>query len=254
MIGSLPQFGNGRGNSKLGRLSSALPHSSSYHGHEFGRDSELMPGEVRASQFSRCSVNLWEDWSTLQGDAMRAGRLGTYIHGRGKIGVLVEVSCNSEFRAQSDEVQKLVHDIAMQIAATNPKFIRKEQVPPEVLEEQIRRYRFATASVGKPKEVMMRLIEGVSFKIYEELCLYEQPFIKDASISIKELIAGRTGAVGEEIRVRRFVRFNLGERDATVATDLDSDSEGGNESGFIGNRPKSPKGGVGSSAVRRNAK
>jgi elongation factor Ts len=145
------------------------------------------------------------------------GSVASYIHAGGKIGVLVEVNCESDFVARTDDFKELVHDIAMHIAASDPKFIRKEDVTPEAYEREKDIYRAQAAATGKPPQVVEKIVEGKMSKFYEEVCLYEQPFIKDQTISISQLIATKIGKLGENISVRRFARFKVGEAGATVA-------------------------------------
>src|SRR5271165_4680925 len=146
------------------------------------------------------------------------GSVASYIHAGGKIGVLVEVNCESDFVARTDDFKNLVHDVAMHIAATDPRFIRKEDVTPEAYEKEKDIYRAQAAATGKPAPVIEKIVEGKMAKFYEEFCLLEQPFIKDQAISIKELIAQKVGKLGENLTVRRFARFKVGAPDWTVAT------------------------------------
>lgn len=145
------------------------------------------------------------------------GSVASYIHAGGKIGVLVEVNCESDFVARTEDFKELVHDIAMHIAASDPKFIRKEDVTPEAYEREKDIYRTQAASTGKPPQVVEKIVEGKMSKFYEEVCLYEQPFIKDQTISIAQLIAAKIGKLGENISVRRFARFKVGEAGETIA-------------------------------------
>ena len=145
------------------------------------------------------------------------GSVASYIHAGGKIGVLVEVNCESDFVARTDDFKELVHDIAMHIAASDPKFIRKEDVTPEAYEREKDIYRSQAASTGKPPQVVEKIVEGKMSKFYEEVCLYEQPFIKEQTSSISQLIATKIGKLGENISVRRFARFKVGEAGATIA-------------------------------------
>src|SRR5271166_1154086 len=145
------------------------------------------------------------------------GSVASYIHAGGKIGVLVEVNCESDFVARTDDFKELVHDIAMHIAASDPKFVRKEDVTPEAYEREKDIYRAQAAATGKPPQVVEKILEGKMAKFYEEVCLYEQPFIKDQTISIAQLIAGKIGKLGENITVRRFARFKVGEAGETIA-------------------------------------
>jgi elongation factor Ts len=145
------------------------------------------------------------------------GNVASYIHAGGKIGVLVEVNCESDFVARTDDFQNLVHDIAMHIAASDPKFVRKEDVTPEAYNREKEIYRAQAASTGKPPQVVDKIVEGKMSKFYEEVCLYEQPFIKDQTISVSQLIAEKIGKLGENISVRRFARFKVGDVGETVA-------------------------------------
>jgi elongation factor Ts len=145
------------------------------------------------------------------------GSVASYIHAGGKIGVLVEVNCESDFVARTEDFKELVHDIAMHIAASDPKFIRKEDVTPGTYEREKDIYRTQAASTGKPPQVVEKIVEGKMSKFYEEVCLYEQPFIKDQTISIVQLIAAKIAKLGENISVRRFARFKVGEAGETIA-------------------------------------
>ncbi|HXZ27105.1 MAG TPA: translation elongation factor Ts [Terriglobales bacterium] len=145
------------------------------------------------------------------------GSVASYIHAGGKIGVLVEVNCESDFVARTDDFKSLVHDIAMHIAASDPKFIRKEDVTPEAYEREKEIYRSQAAATGKPANVVEKIVEGKMSKFYEEVCLYEQPFIKEQTITVAQLIASKIGKLGENIAVRRFARFKVGEAGETIA-------------------------------------
>jgi elongation factor Ts len=145
------------------------------------------------------------------------GSVASYIHAGGKIGVLVEVNCESDFVARTDDFKQLVHDIAMHIAASDPRFIRKEDVTSEAFEREKEIYRSQAAATGKPANVVEKIVEGKMGKFYEEVCLYEQPFIKDQAVNISQLIATTIGKLGENIAVRRFARFKVGDAGETVA-------------------------------------
>ena len=145
------------------------------------------------------------------------GAVGTYIHAGGKIGVLIELNCESDFVARTDDFQELLKDIAMHIAATDPRYIRKEDVTAEDLEREKEIYRAQAAATGKPAPVVEKIVEGKMSKFYEEVCLLDQPFIKDQSFAIKDLIAQKVGKLGENITVRRFPRFKVGDPNWTVA-------------------------------------
>jgi len=145
------------------------------------------------------------------------GSVASYIHAGGKIGVLVEVNCESDFVARTDDFKNLVHDIAMHIAATDPRFIRKEDVTPEAYEKEKDIYRAQAAQTGKPAPVIEKIVEGKMGKFYEEVCLYEQPFIKEQTMTVSQLIASVIGKLGENISVKRFARFKVGDVGETVA-------------------------------------
>jgi elongation factor Ts len=149
--------------------------------------------------------------------ATSEGSVGYYIHAGGKIGVLVEVNCESDFVARTEDFKELVHDVAMHIAASDPKFVRKEDVTPEAFEREKDIYRAQAATTGKPPAVVEKIVAGKMEKFYEEVCLLEQPFIKDQTVSISQLIASKIGKLGENIAVRRFARFKVGDVNATVA-------------------------------------
>jgi elongation factor Ts len=145
------------------------------------------------------------------------GAVGQYIHAGGKIGVLVEVNCESDFVARTEDFQELLKDIAMHIAATDPRYIRREDVTAEDLAREKDVYRAQAAATGKPAPVIEKIVEGKMTKFYEEVCLLEQPFIKEQSVSIKEHIAQKVAKLGENITVRRFARFKVGDPTWTVA-------------------------------------
>ena len=145
------------------------------------------------------------------------GSVASYIHAGGKIGVLVEVNCESDFVARTDDFKDLIKDIAMHIAAADPKFVRKEDVTPEAYEKEKEIYRAQAASTGKPANVVDKIVEGKMTKFYEEVCLYDQPFVKEPGITVSQLIASKIGKLGENISVRRFARFKVGDVGETIA-------------------------------------
>ncbi|MFZ3265724.1 MAG: translation elongation factor Ts [Terriglobales bacterium] len=157
------------------------------------------------------------------------GSVASYIHAGGKIGVLVEVNCESDFVARTEDFKELIHDIAMHIAASDPKFVRKEDVTPEAFEREKDIYRAQAIASGKPANIAEKMVAGKMEKFYEEVCLLEQPFIKDQTISISQLIAAKIGKLGENIAVRRFARFKVGDVTATVAFTSPKADEGGDE-------------------------
>ena len=145
------------------------------------------------------------------------GLVGTYIHAGGKIGVLVELNCESDFVARTADFHELLKEIAMHVAASDPRYVRREDVTAADLEREKDIYAAQTAAMGKPEKVVAQIVEGKMAKFYEEVCLLEQPFIKDQAVTIKELIAQKVAKLGENITVRRFARFKVGAPDWTVA-------------------------------------
>jgi elongation factor Ts len=145
------------------------------------------------------------------------GAVGTYIHAGGKIGVLLEINCESDFVARTTDFQDLLKDIAMHIAATDPRYIRKEDVTADDLEREKEIYRAQAAQTGKPAPVIEKIVEGKMSKFYEEVCLLEQPFIKEQTVTIAQLIAQKVGKLGENLQVRRFARFKVGDANWTVS-------------------------------------
>lgn len=149
--------------------------------------------------------------------AKKAGRIAaegivdSYIHGGGSVGVLLEVNCETDFVARGDQFKALVHDIALHIAAAKPMYISKEEVAEEELVKEREILRQQAINEGKPANVVEKLVEGRIKKYYEEFCLLEQPFVKDSSKTINQLITEAIAAIGEKITVRRFVRYEMGE-------------------------------------------
>lgn len=143
--------------------------------------------------------------------ATKQGLIGSYIHHGGQLGVLVEVNCESDFVARTDDFQELVHDLAMHIAAADPKFIRKEDVTPSTLEREREIQKARVIAEGKPEAVADKIVEGRMGKFFEEVCLYEQPFVKDNSLTIDQLIKTKIAKLGENISVARFTRMKVGD-------------------------------------------
>ncbi len=139
------------------------------------------------------------------------GLVGHYIHAGGKIGVIVEVNCESDFVARTEAFQQLCHDVAMHIAAVDPRYLRREEVTPEMLAKEREIYAAQARATGKPEPVIERIVTGKMEKFYEENCLYEQHYIKDESVTIGEMITQSIAKLGENISIRRFVRFKVGE-------------------------------------------
>ena len=157
--------------------------------------------------------------AAAQKKAQRAtseGMVGYYIHAGGKIGVLVEVNCESDFVARTEDFQKLCHDVAMHIAALDPRFLKREEVTQEILDRERDIYKDQAKQTGKPEAVIEKIVNGKMEKFYEENCLYEQHFIRDEGVTVKELIDLTIAKVGENISVRRFARFKVGEGDVVA--------------------------------------
>ncbi len=141
----------------------------------------------------------------------KQGVIASYIHPGAQLGVLVEVNCESDFVARTDDFQNLVHDVAMQIAAADPQFIRREDVTPAVLEKEREIQRARAIGEGKPEKMADKIVEGRLNKFYEEVCLYEQPFIKENTTTVGDVIKTKIAKLGENITVSRFVRFKVGD-------------------------------------------
>src|SRR6185437_14895963 len=149
--------------------------------------------------------------------ATSEGLVGSYIHAGGKIGVLLELNCESDFVARTDDFQRLCHDVAMHIAALDPRFLRREEVTQEILDRERDIYSEQARATGKPDPVIEKIVSGKMEKFYEENCLYEQHFIRDEGITVKELIDQTIAKRGENIAVRRYARFKVGESDGAGA-------------------------------------
>jgi len=153
----------------------------------------------------------------LQAAAKRAtrstqeGMVGSYIHGGGRLGVLVEVNCETDFVARTEDFQDLVHDLAMQVAASTPLYLSREDVPAEIVTKEQHIYEEQAKASGRPAQAVPKIVEGRLEKYFQEVCLLDQPFVKDPSMTIQELIKAKIAKMGENIIVRRFVRFQLGE-------------------------------------------
>jgi elongation factor Ts len=141
----------------------------------------------------------------------KQGVIASYIHPGAQLGVLVEVNCESDFVARTDDFQGLVHDIAMQIAAADPQFIRKEDVTAPALAKEQEIQRARALAEGKPEKMIDKIVEGRMSKFYEEVCLYEQPFIKENTTTVADVIKTKIAKLGENIAVARFVRFKVGD-------------------------------------------
>ncbi len=139
------------------------------------------------------------------------GVIGTYVHSGSRIGVLIEVNCETDFVARNEEFQTLVKDLCLQVAASRPSFVKREEVPAEVVEKERAIYQGLAQEMGKPEAAWPKIVEGKLEKFYEEQCLLEQPFIRETSMTIKDLLAQKIAKIGENITVRRFTRYELGQ-------------------------------------------
>ncbi len=139
------------------------------------------------------------------------GAVASYIHMGGKIGVMVEINCETDFVAKTDDFRATAKDIAMHIAAANPRYLKPEEIPEDILEKEKDIYRSQALAEGKPEKILDRIIDGKLKKFYEDVCLLEQKFVKDTDISVRTLVNNMIAKTGENIVVRRFARFQLGE-------------------------------------------
>ncbi len=141
----------------------------------------------------------------------KQGVIGSYIHPGAQLGVMIEVNCESDFVARTEDFQELVHDLAMQVAAADPQFLRKENVTEEALARERDIHRARALNEGKPEKMVDKIVEGRMNKFYEEVCLYEQPFIKENTTTVHDLIKAKIAKLGENISVSRFTRFKVGD-------------------------------------------
>lgn len=139
------------------------------------------------------------------------GLVTSYIHGQGRIGVLIEINCETDFVAKTEDFQNLARDIAMQVAASKPEYVNREEVPSDVVERERSIIRELTLNEGKPENIVDKIVDGRMNKYFNEICLLEQPFIKDTDKTVEELINEKISVIGENIQVRRFARYELGE-------------------------------------------
>ena len=162
--------------------------------------------------------------------AKKAGRIATdglvssYIHAGGKMGVLVEVNCETDFVAKTEDFQTFVKNIAMHIAAANPQYIRREEIPEDVLERERAIHRTQAQEAGKPQKIIDKIVEGKMERFYSEVCLLEQTYVRDSDLTIKEFLDAMIAKIGENISIRRFARFQLGERLSSQSTPTSSSS------------------------------
>jgi len=170
--------------------------------------------ELNDGDFEKAAIYLRE--KGLAAAAKRASReareglIGSYVHAGSQVSALVEVNCETDFVANTDEFQALAHDLAMHVVAANPTYLGREQVPSEAVEEEKAIYRAQMVDSGKPDHIVDRIVEGKLQKYYEENCLLEQPFIKDGGMTVAELVQSANALLGENIVIRRFVRFEVG--------------------------------------------
>ena len=146
--------------------------------------------------------------------ATKQGLIGSYIHHGGQLGVLVEIDCESDFVARTDDFQELMHDVAMHIAASDPKFIRKEDVSEELMARERDIQKARVIAEGKPAAMADKIVEGRMSKFYEEVCLLEQPFVKEPTLTVGQLVKTKIAKLGENISIARFVRFKVGDSQA----------------------------------------
>lgn len=139
------------------------------------------------------------------------GLITSYIHAGGKIGVLVEINCETDFVARNEEFKEFSKDIAMQIAAVKPLYVKRDDIPQDVIEKEKEIYATQAKATGKPDKVIEKIVEGKLEKFYEEVCLLDQPFIKDSNVKVKDLLTNLIAKIGENIQIKRFVRFQVGE-------------------------------------------
>jgi elongation factor Ts len=151
--------------------------------------------------------------------ATKQGLIGTYIHHGGQLGVMVEINCESDFVARTDDFQELIHDVAMHIAAADPQFVRKEDVTPLAIEKEKDIQKARALAEGKPEKMIEKIIEGRMSKFYEEICLLEQPFVKEPTLTVGQLVKTKIAKLGENITVTRFVRFKVGDSQAAETGD-----------------------------------
>ena len=175
--------------------------------------------------------------------ATKQGLIGSYIHAGGQLGVMVEVNCESDFVARTDDFREMVHDIAMHIAAADPRYLRREDVPGSVLEKEKEIARDRARNEGKPEKVLDRIVEGRLTKFYEEVCLLEQPFVKEATLTIEQLVKTKIAKLGENISIARFIRFKVGD---VAAIEAAGEADGAEAAPTA---PVSPQAGGGSATV-----
>lgn len=169
--------------------------------------------EESSGNFDEAIKNLRKSGSKIAdkkiGRGTSEGYVGSYIHSNGKIGVLVEVNCETDFVARGEEFRNLVHDIAMHIAALNPKYVSSKDISPEMKKEKKEEFMEATKNEKKPKDIIEKIVEGKLKKYFDEVCLLSQPFVKDPEKTIEGLITEKIAKFGENVQVKRFVKFEI---------------------------------------------
>lgn len=151
------------------------------------------------------------DLAKKSGRATNEGLVSSYIHAGGRIGVLVQVNCETDFVARNEDFQAFGRDIAMHVAASTPLWVSRDDVPSEVVEHELSIYKAQAADTGKPEEIQQKIAEGRLEKYYKEVCLLEQPFVKDPDITVEQLLGEMVAKLGENMTVQRFARFEIGE-------------------------------------------
>lgn len=188
----------------------------------------------KALEESNGDIEKAVDWLRKRGIAKAAKRAGkiaaegtvaSYIHGNGKIGVLVEVNCETDFVAKNEQFTGLVNDIAMHIAASQPDYLTRDEVPAELVEKEKAVHRDTLKAEGKPEEMIEKILDGKMSKFFGEICLLEQKFIKDEEKTIEQLLVTKTGEIGEKISIRRFALYRLGEGIEKEETNLAKEVE-----------------------------
>ena len=171
--------------------------------------------EASGGDFDKAAEFLRE--KGLAAAAKRAGRtasdgvIGVYVHHGQRVAAMVELNCETDFAAGTEEFQSLAHDLAMQVVATQPQYLIREDIPPEVIETEKQIYRAQMEGQGKPDHILDRIVEGKLEKFYQDVCLMEQPFIKEEDLTVEDLIKNAVARIGENIVLRRFVRYQIGD-------------------------------------------
>ncbi|MCH7909095.1 MAG: translation elongation factor Ts [Candidatus Hydrogenedentes bacterium] len=158
--------------------------------------------------------------SKRDGKTASEGAISQYIHMKGKIGVLAEINCETDFVARGEEFQELCKNICLQICSTAPRWIRREEVPQEIIDAEMDIYRTQALESGKPEKILDKIVEGKLNKFYEDTCLLEQKFVKESKVAVGDMVKALSGKIGEKIEVRRFARFQLGEGIEKEVTDF----------------------------------